>query len=387
MPTLSRPWVLFLLYTLFIGTASADTDFLLDDEGNIIDDPSAQDTSAGATPEDHTGEDASPTSHTVEAQEAAGADQTTLIADAEATAESAATEEGWIGQGQDYAQLKANELTRWLDDFFGDQERDIEGAESRLRLRTIFIDDERLGGDAKIRIGGKVNLPSISERLDLVFEGEDRDNMADSAATDPDEARIGLQYSILDWLDVDESRHRFHLTVGFGSSGPKPGVKYVYRNNLSDETSFRFTQRFVYDLGDGAYGTSRFVLDRSLGEKKVLRAYSKLLYGEETFGTEWNTSLTYATGRVLEDGNWGAVSTYVAAEGRTEPYSYVKNYRVGARLRRQAFYDFLFIELEPSYNWRIDEPYFDREGAWRVELRFEFLLFDNPTEDETNRLF
>ncbi|MEY2908700.1 MAG: hypothetical protein RLZZ602_1223, partial [Pseudomonadota bacterium] len=27
--------------------------------------------------------------------------------------------------------------------------------------------------------------------------------------------------------------------------------------------------------------------------------------------------------------------------------------------------------------WRIDEPYLPRRGAWRVEVRAEFLLFDD----------
>ena len=70
----------------------------------------------------------------------------------------------------------------------------------------------------------------------------------------------------------------------------------------------------------------------------------------------------------------------MGADGQTEPYDFVKNYRVGLRFRRQAYRDFLFWEVEPSYNWRIDEPYFDREGAWRIELRLEFLIFDNPQE-------
>ena len=82
----------------------------------------------------------------------------------------------------------------------------------------------------------------------------------------------------------------------------------------------------------------------------------------------------------------GATWVYVGAEGQTEPYADVKNYRVGMRLRRQAVKDYLFWEIEPSYNWRIDEPYFDREGAWKIELRLEFLLFANPGETVVRRL-
>ena len=49
-------------------------------------------------------------------------------------------------------------------------------------------------------------------------------------------------------------------------------------------------------------------------------------------------------------------------------------------IRDRAYRDWLFWEIEPSHNWRIEEPYFDREGAWRIEVRLEFLLFDTPGE-------
>ena len=47
-------------------------------------------------------------------------------------------DEGWIDGGHDYASRKANEMTKWVDNFFGNDERDLEHAESRLRLRTIY---------------------------------------------------------------------------------------------------------------------------------------------------------------------------------------------------------------------------------------------------------
>jgi hypothetical protein len=157
-------------------------------------------------------------------------------------------------------------------------------------------------------------------------------------------------------------------------------VKYVYQDALAEDVSFRFTQRFTYDLGDGGYGSSRFVVDKALRERELIRAYTRFLYGEKTEGTEWSTSLSYARGWEGKGGRVGASWLYVGADGQTEPYDFVKNYKVGMRIRRQAYKDFLFWEIEPSYNWRIDEPYFDREGAWRIELRLEFLLFDNPSE-------
>ena len=285
--------------------------------------------------------------------------------------------DGWVEGGHRYAARKADEMTQWVDNFFGNDERDMEQAYSRLRLRTIYDWDDRLDDEIKVRLGGKVSLPQISERLDLVFRGEDMDGFNDRGVEDADEDRIGLQYEV---GPEDRRNGRFKLTVGFGSSGPKPGVKYVYQDALAEDVSFRFTQRFTYDLGDGGYGSSRFVVDKALRERELIRAYTRFLYGEKTEGTEWSTSLSYARGWEGKGGRVGASWLYVGADGQTEPYDFVKNYKVGMRIRRQAYKDFLFWEIEPSYNWRIDEPYFDREGAWRIELRLEFLLFDNPSE-------
>jgi hypothetical protein len=287
------------------------------------------------------------------------------------------SEDDWLEDGKDYASRKANEMTQWVDNFFGNDERDLEQAESRLRLRTIYNWDEQLDNEVKFRLGGKVSLPQISKRLDLVFRGEDMDDFGDDGVEDPSEDRIGLQYQV---GPKDIRKHRIDLTVGFGSSGPKPGVKYVYQDAFAKDLNFRFTQRFTYDLGEGGYGSSRFVLDKALRELELVRAYTRFLYGEKTDGTEWSSSLSYARGWQGDSGQVGATWLYVGADGQTEPYDFVKNYKVGARFRRQAYRDWLFWEIEPSYNWRIDEPYFDREGAWRIELRLEFLLFDNPGE-------
>ena len=77
-----------------------------------------------------------------------------------------------------------------------------------------------------------------------------------------------------------------------------------------------------------------------------------------------------------------ALILYTETSGVTEPYSYVSNYRLGARFRKQTYRDYLFLELEPSYNWRVDEPYVPRRGAWKIELRAEFLLFNDLREDD-----
>jgi hypothetical protein len=327
--------------------------------------------------------DAAPTSSS---DVGAGTPLSTDTALSEATVAPAAAdseEAGWIDGGHDYAARKANEMTQWVDNFFGNDERDLEQAESRLRLRTIYDWDQRLSNEVKFRLGGKVNLPQISDRLDLVFRGEEMDGMGERDSQQYDEDRVGLQLQV---GNTELEKHRFDLTMGVSSAGLRPGVKYVFQDAFARDMNFRFTQRIMHENDEGVYGISQFVLDKALSDRSLARSYTRLMRGEETDGLEWSTTLSYARAWNNERGRVGATWLYVGAEGQTEPYDYVSNYLVGVRFRRQAYRDFLFWEVEPSYNWRIDEPYFDRDGAWKVVLRLEFLLFDNPDPRDEERL-
>lgn len=288
----------------------------------------------------------------------------------------------WIDSSHGYLTQRTNELTRWVDGYFGDTETDQEGASSRLRLRLIADEDQRFGTDFRVRVGGKVNLPRISKRLDLVFRGNDTADDI-NGQVDPAQSRVGLQYELGDRSD---SRHRFDITLGMSSSGPRPGLKYRYYNALSHNNTLRFSQRAQYDLGDGVYYTSRLDLDHKLTDNQLLRSYTRLFYGEDSRGYEWSTSVAHflrwtpisAGAKTRER----ATMLFAEVSGVTRPWSYRSNYRLGFRYRHQTARDYLFVELEPSYNWRIDEPGLPRRGAWRIQLRFEFLLFDDLRRDK-----
>ena len=79
-----------------------------------------------------------------------------------------------------------------------------------------------------------------------------------------------------------------------------------------------------------------------------MRASNRFFYGKKTDGTEKFSSLSYARGWRVDSGRVGAIWLYVGADGQTEPYDFVGNYKVGVRFRRQAYRDFLFWEVEPS---------------------------------------
>jgi hypothetical protein len=264
-------------------------------------------------------------------------------------------------------------LTRWVDSFFGDMDGDAEIAESRLRLKITADWDERLGTENRVSVGGKVNLPRLADRVDLVFRGDDPDELVPGDEDDPSQSQVGLQ------VMLDESasgNHRTDFTVGLSGAGPKPGVKYRYKTLWGPNTSFRFSQRAQYDFDDGGFATTKLDIDYALSRRSLIRTQNRVLYGENSDGAEWSSNIGVVRQWAVENGFERAAYLYAGIRGHTEPDSYIENYQVGLRLRAQAIREFLFFELEPTLNQRIDAPNLPRETAWAVEARVEFLLFD-----------
>jgi hypothetical protein len=264
-------------------------------------------------------------------------------------------------------------LTRWVDSFFGDMDGDAEIAESRLRLKITADWDERLGTENRVSVGGKVNLPRLADRVDLVFRGDDPDELVPGDEDDPSQSQVGLQ------VMLDESasgNHRTDFTVGLSGAGPKPGVKYRYKTLWGPNTSFRFSQRAQYDFDDGGFATTKLDIDYALSRRSLIRTQNRVLYGENSDGAEWSSNIGVVRQWAVENGFERAAYLYAGIRGHTEPDSYRENYQVGLRLRAQAIREFLFFELEPTLNQRIDAPNLPREIAWAVEARVELLLFD-----------
>ncbi len=281
--------------------------------------------------------------------------------------------ERWVDSSHRFATDRTMALTRWVDSFFGDMDGDAEIAESRLRLKITADWDERLGTETRVSVGGKVNLPRLADRVDLVFRGDDPDELVPGDEDDPSQSQVGLQ------VMLDESasgNHRTDFTVGLSGAGPKPGVKYRYKTLWGPNTSFRFSQRAQYDFDDGGFATTKLDIDYALSRRSLIRTQNRVLYGENSDGAEWSSNVGVVRQWAVENGFERAAYLYAGIRGHTEPDSYIENYQVGLRLRAQAIREFLFFELEPTLNQRIDAPNLPRETAWAVEARVEFLLFD-----------
>ncbi|KGE03751.1 hypothetical protein [Pseudohaliea rubra] len=254
-----------------------------------------------------------------------------------------------------------------MDQFFGDPDYNLEQAESLLRLQLVDDWNSADGHDPKPRIRGKLQLPRISRRLDLVFSDEDED----AAIPGDDEFReeVGLQYRV-----GDRGRNRFDFTLSANTGGLKPGVKFRNQAPWAEDLGYRFIQRLQHESNEGVYATSQFDINYRQSDNAIWRWTQRVVYGEETEGAEWRSRL--AMRRRLHAGSPRPVALeyFGSVDGVTDPENELRNYRLGFVLRRQLWRPYLFVELEPSYNWRLHPDDERRKGVLGVVLRLEFAL-------------
>lgn len=274
----------------------------------------------------------------------------------------------WLEKNHDQSVERAQALAQWMDDFFGDPIDDLEQAESFLR--TEFIDDweDEDGHNIKVRLRGKIQLPKISKRLDLAFAGDE--NEADPSPEERNEGdSVSLKYKL-----TDKNKSRFDLSLGASTGGLRPGVRFRYSNSIGNRSNYRFVERVQHENDEGFYSTTQLDLYHAIGTDDSLRWSNRLRYGEETDGREWRTSLSLRKRYLINTKRPMATRAVVSINGVTEPKSFTKNYKLSFSFRRQIYSDFLFMELQPAYNYRrrnVDEQ---RHGVWSLMFKLEMAL-------------
>ena len=292
------------------------------------------------------------------------------------------SEGNWADGSHEYIGTKADDLAIYLDRFFGSPIEDLESADSNVRFTTGFEWDADDGQELRFRLRGNVHLPRISNRVSLVFNGEDDDLRDGTDGNEDDRNEVGLQ------LNAGESkRSRFDLTLGV-SSGPnlKPGVRYRFKDDLGNWGRFRYTGRADYSDKRRFRHRHTVELDYLTGETSLLRWATKFEDGQRSDGVEWRSSLAWRYGYSIDS----AMAIIANVAGKTEPDipdyilddpsfslpppdqdSLVTNYGLKASFRNRLYKDWLYIEVEPGYTWRQRHNFEDRHGVFYGRINFE----------------
>lgn len=293
-----------------------------------------------------------------------------LPADGDTSADDEELPPNWIDSSHTVAADSAQALVEWMDDFFGDPSYDLEKAESFLRLELEHEWEEGEGNDFGVRIRGKVQLPKISRRVDLVFSDDDGADPGGTSQQDRDDAdSVALQLKVR-----EGNRSRFDATLGYSSGNLKPGVRYRNEGGITESSTYRYIQRFLYEDGEGFLTRGKLDLYRAVNESSLFRLSGRIKYGERTDGVEWTTSASYSQRWYEETRRPLAVAYFVSVGGRTRPEPFDSGYTIGTQLRRQMYRDFLFFEIEPTYNIS-REAHDDSFGNyWSIVMRLEIHL-------------
>lgn len=278
----------------------------------------------------------------------------------------------WLDQRHQQVSNSGDRLAGWVDAFFSSSRSVEDAASSVLRIRPQYDWDED-EDDWKLRVTGRLYLPAASDRLSLVFLGENEDDFDtefyDPAMAADGQSTIGLQYRL-----TEERHSRIDLTAGL-KSGPKGkiGAKYLYQLPFGQRNRFRFSEELFWIGGDGFGTLTRIDFDHALSDDTLLRWANKAEYSEESNGVEWSTRISWIK-RLQQE---AALRAFVFTNGETDP-RFLKSRGLGVGYRRQFWRRWLFWEVEPHYQWRKERAGDSRDGIFGVDLRLELVFGERP---------
>ncbi|TDG12922.1 hypothetical protein E2F43_15320 [Seongchinamella unica] len=273
----------------------------------------------------------------------------------------------WVDTSHTAVADQAQAMVEWMDGFFGDPNYDLDKAASYLRLEFENDWEQNKGNDLGVRLRGKVQLPKISQRVDLLFSDEEGDTTDQEEREDSD--NVSLQYNVR-----KSTRSRFDATMGFSSGNLKPGVRYRIEGDLDFGRRYRYIQRIQYEDGEKFFTIGQADLYQSFNTRDVLRWSNRLKWGETTEGVEWRTRLSLFQRFAADTDRPLALNHFVSVRGESRPTSFIKNYRLGTIWRRQVYRDFLFLEMEPAMNYRRRDYEDSRDLSWSFVIRLEIAL-------------
>lgn len=283
----------------------------------------------------------------------------------ESTSTGDEAETPWLDTGRDYVIDRADNLAAWMDNFFGDAEREGEAPYSTLRLRLEQDWDQEEGHDDDLKLRGKLYLPKFNERLSLLFSDDDdktgNEELLIDERRNPDD--VALQYTAR-----EKKHYRLDFKVGLRSSlALKTSMRYRYEYPFTDTWLGRASEEVFYYGDDGFGSRTRIELDKILDDRRVVQWRNQADWEEEEPGVEWDTSL--ALYRRLDDNR--AISYYTAVSGETRPDPFTASYSLGVRYRQNFLRPWLFLDVQPYYSWRKNDAEDNRYGSAGLRLRLE----------------
>jgi hypothetical protein len=271
----------------------------------------------------------------------------------------------------------------WLDRFFADERFEEEHAWTRLKLSWTFSKAEHEDLDNDLRLRGKVVLPNLNRRWQLVFEG-DPEKGDITGLNDDEESTTALRYILKENL---KRRVSFDVGAAGGFSDPRVYTRAQYRLQREDEELlWRLRPTIFWDSRDSWRAFVQYDNEQRLNNHLYFRSSTTPGWRKDTPG--WQLTQNFTIYKELSSRRYLALdwlNSFVS-----QPAAKLDSSRVRLRFRREIWQDKLFVEVGPGVRF-LDENQHraEAEGYLRFELLFEqlpetqFPAISGPSIEET----
>lgn len=251
-----------------------------------------------------------------------------------------------------------------IDRFFGDERTDDEAAYTRLRLSVTTSFRETQSPTTNFHLHGKVVLPRISRRIQLIISGDDEER--DSYADGDESGSVASRYLI---KQTDKSRINFDAGFRGGINSPRffTKLEYRYQREIAPWLS-RLNPKLLWDTDDGLQATILFDLERKLSESTYFRNRTVPGWYENTDGYRLDQDFVF----FIRLSNHEYLAFDWLNDFVTKPESQLEISRLRVRYRRPIWQDKLFFEI--STGMRFEEKFdyeSEAEGYIKLEMPFE----------------
>lgn len=269
----------------------------------------------------------------------------------------------------------ALDFANWVDGFFGESDELASADYDFFRLvnQVNWQDNGEL--DYKARVRAKVYLPKLEEKLSLIVN--DRDNEELGSIDEPIESITSSddnQFSAaVNYESEEYFRSKFDTRIGLDSSLES---FFIFKHRLSmfkgETTSLTNFNDLFWKEEEGFGVNPRFELDKILDKDHLIRWQYSYLKAEKRLGNEWSNRFSFIT-KISEE-NW--LSYDLSLLGRLA-YDYdIYLYRLAFRYRKQLPVKWLFFEIEPEFLWLREPDFTERKFITGLILRLEIEFKD-----------
>jgi hypothetical protein len=284
--------------------------------------------------------------------------------------EAISADEGYIDQSHAYIDRKIYGVATWFDDLFGDTAvRDEKKADIKLQWSNELRVEKGEGLKYLNSFHAHLRLPKFEKRLRLVIMEDTSKDAFAPIPSDPGTpvANTPTQTNSLRAAN-SELRYYVHETktrYAFLAVGSRfvwlpetfARARILWRHNLLDKTfiSPSVTPFWQDHIGFGV--TPQLDFGRPFARDYIFLWTNSATVYKNRSGFLWGSEVSLS--RILSPVT--AIAVAVGATGSTRPSAFgdrfnmgVNNYKVAVKYRRSIYRPWLFLELIPETNWRLD---------------------------------